>query len=111
MKVGKCTIREHTGLETVVQKIGLNHFILPDPSLGQDAAFVAFALDKRQEEIVKLQRQVDVYDAELWMDALVPLLRRAVKKDPEACKLYRAMYWGANHIVNPMGFLRGRDEA
>lgn len=111
MKVGKCTIREHAGLEKVMGKIGLNQALLPDPELGQDVAFVAFALEKAKEDVVKLQRQVEVYDAELWMDALVPLLRRAMKKDPDACKLYRAMYWGANHIVNPMGFLRGRDEA
>ena len=99
-------IREHAGLEKVVAKIGMNHGLLPDPELGQDVAFLAFAIEKQKEDIVKLRRQVEVYDMELWMDALIPLMRRTIKKDPDQCKLYRSMYWGANHIVNPMGFLR-----
>ena len=46
-------------------------------------------------------------DAEFWMEALVPLIRRAVKAlDQERARFYRSMYWGANHVAHPMGFLR-----
>jgi len=45
-------------------------------------------------------------DAELWMEAMVRLMRRTVKRWPESCRFYRCLYWGANHVANPMGFLR-----
>ena len=49
-------------------------------------------------------------DAELWMEALVPLMRYYIKRDPPQYKLYFRMYWGAHHVANPMGFLRARCE-
>ena len=45
-------------------------------------------------------------NALLWMEALERLMRRCAKRDPLQCSFYRRMYWGANHVANPMGFLR-----
>jgi hypothetical protein len=42
---GTCTVREHTGLEKVVHKVNMGEKILPDPELGQDAAFLAFVIE------------------------------------------------------------------
>jgi hypothetical protein len=45
-------------------------------------------------------------DAALWQEALVPLMRRTIKRDPPQYKFYRCLYYGVQSIVNPMGFLR-----
>jgi len=50
-KVGVCTIREHAGLEKIIQKINLCQELLPDPELGQDVAFLAFVMKKYKEAL------------------------------------------------------------
>lgn len=45
-------------------------------------------------------------DAMLWQEALVPLMRKTIRRDPNQWKFYRCLYYGVQHIVNPQGFLR-----
>lgn len=44
-----CSIREHAGLDRVIQKICMGEKILPDPSLGQDVAFLGRIIDHWHE--------------------------------------------------------------
>lgn len=43
-KIPTCNIREHVGIERVIQKLGMDQTIMPDPELGQDVAFLAHVI-------------------------------------------------------------------
>jgi len=45
-------------------------------------------------------------DLLLWQQALTMLMRRTRRRDPAQWKLYFSMYWGAEHLIHPRGFLR-----
>jgi len=42
--LGSCAIREHVGIEKLLQKIGMGQPLMPDPELGQDVAFLAHVI-------------------------------------------------------------------
>jgi len=48
-----CQVREHVGIEKVIQKIGMNQPLMPDPELGQDVAFLAHVITTLTAENVR----------------------------------------------------------
>lgn len=49
--VASCNVREHAGLEKVIQKLGMAQHILPDPELGQDVAFLGHVIGTLEKEL------------------------------------------------------------
>lgn len=58
-----CTIREHAGLEKVLQKMGMNEKLMPDPELGQDVAFLAHVITIDHEKLGQAHKLVEAVES------------------------------------------------
>jgi len=51
VRMPKCNVREHAGLEKVMYKLGACLPLMPDPELGQDVAFLAHVITDMQKRL------------------------------------------------------------
>lgn len=51
----ECGVKEHAGLERLIQNVCMGRKALPDPTLGKDVAFLGHLIDELTEKLARYQ--------------------------------------------------------